>query len=103
MVVEAPGREGVPVLVATAMQKSVPISTSRRWQCRSFYTTVFDQEPGHRVLQKAHFKEGQDVKDGQLLFTVDPRPLEAALKQAEAALARDSAQLKEHARAAKTL
>ena len=46
------------------------------------------------VLTKAHFKEGQDVKQGQLLFTVDPRPLESAVKQAEANLARDNAQLK---------
>ena len=58
------------------------------------YTTVSIKSQVTGVLQKAHFKEGQDVKNGQLLFTVDPRPLEAALKQAEAALARDSAQLK---------
>jgi multidrug efflux system membrane fusion protein len=45
------------------------------------------------VIMQAHFKEGQDVKKGQILFTIDPRPLEAALKQAEANLARDSAQL----------
>src|SRR5207244_7946360 len=42
---------------------------------------------------EAHFKEGQNVKKGQLLFTIDPRPLEATLKQAEATLARDTAQL----------
>jgi multidrug efflux system membrane fusion protein len=45
------------------------------------------------VLNQAHFKEGQDVKKGQLLFTIDPRPLESALKQAEANMARDTAQL----------
>ena len=42
---------------------------------------------------KASFKEGQDVKKGDLLFTIDPRPLEATLKQADATLARDTAQL----------
>jgi multidrug efflux system membrane fusion protein len=46
------------------------------------------------VLNQAHFKEGQDVKKGQLLFTIDPRPFEAALKQAEANLARDTAQVR---------
>ena len=45
-------------------------------------------------LLTVDFTEGQDVKEGQLLFTIDPRPFEAALKQAEAALARDSANAK---------
>ncbi len=82
----------VPVVVATASKRlfryrSAPSGTSNHmlpFQLKSQVTGV---------LQKAHFKEGQDVKSGQLLFTVDPRPLDAALKQAEAALARDSAQV----------
>ncbi|MGZ8453036.1 MAG: efflux RND transporter periplasmic adaptor subunit, partial [Candidatus Binatia bacterium] len=88
-----PGREAVPVLVATAIQKSVPIQLRAVGNVEA-YTTVSIKSQVTGVLQKAHFKEGQDVKNGQLLFTVDPRPLEAALKQAEAALARDSAQLR---------
>jgi multidrug efflux system membrane fusion protein len=48
-------------------------------------------------LVRVHFTEGQDVKKGSLLFTIDPRPYEAALKQAEANLERDVAQAK-HAR-----
>ena len=88
-----PGREAVPVLVATAVQKSVPIQLRAVGNVEA-YTTVSIKSQVTGVLQKAHFKEGQDVKSGQLLFTVDPRPLEAALKQAEAALARDSAQLR---------
>ena len=88
-----PGREAVPVLVATAVQKSVPIQLRAVGNVEA-YTTVSIKSQVTGVLQKAHFKEGQDVKNGQLLFTVDPRPLEAALKQAEAALARDSAQLR---------
>ncbi len=58
------------------------------------YTTVSVKSQVTGALQQAHFKEGQDVKKGQLLFTVDPRPFEAALKQAEANMARDNAQLK---------
>ena len=87
------GREAVPVLVATAVQKSVPVQIRAVGNVEA-YNTVSIKSQVTGVLQKAHFKEGQDVKIGQLLFTIDPRPLEAALKQAEANLARDSAQLR---------
>jgi membrane fusion protein, multidrug efflux system len=82
----------VPVLVATAVQKSVPVQIRAVGNVEA-YTTVSVKSQVTGVLQQAHFKEGQDVKKGQLLFTIDPRPLEAALKQAEANLARDTAQL----------
>ena len=87
------GGEAVPVVVATAVQKAVPVQIRAVGNVEP-YTTVSIKSQVTGVLQKAHFKEGQDVKSGQLLFTVDPRPLEAALKQAEAALARDSAQVR---------
>ena len=86
-------REAVPVLVVTAAQKSVPVQIRAVGNAEPFATvSVKSQVTG--VLTKAHFKEGQDVKVRQLLFTIDPRPLEAAVKQAEANLARDNAQLK---------
>ena len=87
------GGEAVPVLVVTAVQKSVPVQLRAVGNVEA-YNTVSVKSQVTGVLQQAHFKEGQDVKNGQLLFTVDPRPLEAALKQAEAALARDTAQLR---------
>jgi membrane fusion protein, multidrug efflux system len=43
------------------------------------------------LLEKVHFKEGDDVRKGSLLFSVDPRPFQAALRQSRAALARDEA------------
>jgi len=86
------GGEAVPVLVAVATQKTVPVQIRAVGNVEPF-TTVSVKSQVTGVLQKAHFKEGQDVKNGQLLFTIDARPLEAALKQAEAALARDSAQV----------
>lgn len=43
-------------------------------------------------LQAINFTPGEDVRKGQPLFTIDPRPFEAALSQAQAALARDTAQ-----------
>jgi multidrug efflux system membrane fusion protein len=89
----ARGGEAVPVLVATAVQKSVPLQIRAVGNVEA-YNTVSIKSQVTGALQQAHFKEGQDVKKGQLLFTVDPRPLESALKQAEANMARDSAQLK---------
>jgi len=47
--------------------------------------------PG-RIVQ-VHFKEGQEVKVGDELFTIDPRPFQATLNQAQANLQRDQAQL----------
>jgi multidrug efflux system membrane fusion protein len=86
-------REAVPVLVATAVQRSVPVQIRAVGNAEP-YATVSMKSQVTGVLYKAHFREGQDVKQGQLLFTIDPRPYEAALKQAEANLARDAAQLK---------
>jgi multidrug efflux system membrane fusion protein len=88
-------RDAVPVLVATAEQKAIPVQIRTVGNGEAFATvSVKSQVTG--VLMKAHFKEGQNVKRGQLLFTIDPRPFEAALKQAEAALARDTAQVQNH-------
>ncbi len=88
----AGSRDAIPVLVVTAAQKSVPVQIRAVGNVEAFSTvSIKSQVTG--VLMKAHFKEGQNVKQGQLLFTIDPRPLEATLKQAEATLARDSAQL----------
>ena len=89
----ARGGEAVPVMVATAVQKAVPLQIRAVGNVEA-YTTVSIKSQVTGVLNQAHFKEGQDVKKGQLLFTIDPRPFEAALKQAEANLARDTAQLK---------
>lgn len=86
------GGDTVPVTVATAVQKNVPVQVLAVGNVEPYQTvSIKSQVTG--VITQAHFKEGQDVKKGQLLFTIDPRPLEAALKQAEANLARDSAQL----------
>lgn len=86
-------REAVPVVVATAVQKSMPLQLRAVGNVEAYsIVSVKSQVTG--VLNQAHFKEGQDVKKGQLLFTVDPRPFEAAVKQAEANLARDMAQVK---------
>lgn len=47
------------------------------------------------IVQKRHFEEGATVKEGDLLFTIEPAPLDAALGRARAALARAQAQVKQ--------
>ena len=84
--------EAVPVLVATAVQKTMPLQIRAVGNVEA-YSTVSVKSQVTGVLTQAHFKEGQNIKKGQLLFTIDPRPFDAALKQAEANLARDNAQL----------
>lgn len=85
--------EAVPVRVVIAVRKSVPIEIRAVGNVEA-YSVVSIKSQVTGVLTHAHFKEGQDVKKGQLLFTIDPRPFEAAVKQAEANLARDTAQVK---------
>jgi len=87
------GAEVVPVRVVSSVQKSMPVQLRAVGNVEA-YSTVSVKSQVTGVLQTAHFTEGQDVKKGQMLFTIDPRPLEAALKQVEANLARDSAQLR---------
>jgi len=85
------GPPPAPVTVETASLKSVPVQLRTMGNVEPF-TTVGIKARIDGVLNKVHFTEGQDVQKGALLFTIDPRPFEAALKQAEASLARDRAQ-----------
>jgi membrane fusion protein, multidrug efflux system len=82
----------VPVLVTKAVEKNVPVQVSAIGNVTPCSTvTIRSQITGK--LQEVHFKEGQNVKNGDLLFTIDPRAAQAALDQAKANLARDAAQL----------
>jgi multidrug efflux system membrane fusion protein len=58
------------------------------------YSTIVVKSQAEGELMRVHFKEGQDVKKGDPFFAIDPRPFEAALRQVEANLARDTAQAK---------
>lgn len=81
----------VPVTVEAVMRKSVPVQLRAIGNVEAYSTVGIKAQTGG-TLARVHFTEGQDVKKGSLLFSIDPRPFEAALKQAEAALARDRAQ-----------
>src|SRR5256712_7654729 len=59
------------------------------------YTTVGIKSQVNGQIVQVHFKEGQDVRQNDLLFTIDPRPFEAALRQAEAALRQRQAEVQQ--------
>jgi multidrug efflux system membrane fusion protein len=83
-----------PVEVTTAVQKTVPVQLRTIGNVQA-YSTVSVKSRIAGQLIRVYSKEGQDVRKGELLFTIDPRPFEAALKQAEANLERDMAQVKQ--------
>lgn len=87
------GRGGdVPVTVASVSHKNVPVEVQVIGNVEAF-TTISVKAQVAGQLVGVHFKEGDFVKKGDLLFEIDPRPFEAALNQAQANLARDEASL----------
>lgn len=84
-------RPAVPVAVATVLLKTVPVSLQAIGIGEAFSTVAVKSMVSGEIT-RVNFVEGQDVKKGQLLFSIDSRSYEAALKQAEANLARDVAQ-----------
>jgi multidrug efflux system membrane fusion protein len=82
----------VPITATTAVQKSVPLDVQAIGTVIAASTVaVHAQITGE--LTSVNFKEGDEVHEGQVLFTLDKRPFEAALQQAEAQLQKDVAQL----------
>lgn len=92
-----PEQAAVPVTAAEVEQKAVPLQVHAIGSIEA-YSNVSIKTQITGELTGVFFKEGDDVKKGQLLFTLDKRPYQAALQQAEANLARDKAQA-ENARA----
>ena len=83
----------VPVKTGDVMQQNVPVQVRTIGNVEAYSTVSIKAQVGGEV-EGVYFQEGQDVKKNDLLFKIDPRPYEAALKQAEATLARDLAQAK---------
>ncbi len=80
----------VPVIVASVFTKDVPIQVSSVGNVEA-YSTVAVKSRVSGELVGVHFQEGQEVKEGDLLFTIDKAPYEVALKEAQARLERDQA------------
>lgn len=87
-----PPKPLVPVTAGTVIQKTVPVQIRAIGNVEAYSTVSVKSQIGGELI-RVHFKEGQEVKKGDILFTIDPRPYEAALKQAEANLAKDTVQL----------
>ncbi len=85
------GGEAVPVTATQAVQRAMPIELRAVGTVEPCATVgVRPQVAGQ--LTEVHFAEGQEVKKDDVLFTIDPRPFAAQLHQAEANLAKDTAQ-----------
>jgi len=90
---DRPAFPPVPVAVAEAASETVPIEVRTVGTVEAFSTVeVKAQVAG--PLMSVRFTEGATVNQGDLLFEIDSRPFREALRQAEAAVAKDEAQLK---------
>jgi multidrug efflux system membrane fusion protein len=81
----------VPVSTARATEKAVPLEVTTVGTAEA-YSTVDVRSQVTGLLTTVEFAEGDDVTQGQLLFTIDARPFEVAVRQAEATRDRDTAQ-----------
>jgi multidrug efflux system membrane fusion protein len=92
--VQAERRMAAPVLVAKVQTQEVPVQVTGIGTVEA-YSTVSVKSLVAGSLDQINFTEGQDVKQDALLFTIDPRPYQAALVGAQANLARDTAMVKQ--------
>jgi membrane fusion protein, multidrug efflux system len=83
----------VPVTVGEAVRKTVPVQFRAIGRVEPIANVAVRARIGGE-LTKVGFEEGRSVRAGDILFVIDPRPYEAALRQAEAELARDRALLR---------
>ena len=84
------GPPAVPVSIAPVAQEMVPLRLQAIGNVEAYATVSLKARVDGQIVETG-FKEGQQVKKGQMLFKIDPRPYEAALRQAEANALRDAA------------
>lgn len=87
----APAPEApAPVEVARVVQKTMPERVAAVGTVEAINSVAVKSRVDGQLLE-SHVKDGDDVRQGQLLFKIDPRPAQAALAQVQAALAKDIA------------
>lgn len=85
-----------PVNVAKVLTKDVPLYLDEIGTCAAYETVQVQAQVVGKIMQR-HFQDGSDVKKGDLLFTIDPAPYQAALDQAKAQSALDQVTMKRQA------
>lgn len=85
----------VPVEAITVEQKDVPVYLDGLGTVTAYYTVTVNSRVSGQIM-KVNFKEGQNVRKGDLLIVIDPAPYKAALDQAKGQLVRDQAQLEDY-------
>lgn len=85
-----------PALVAKVTSKDVPLYLDEIGTCAAYETVLVQAQVSGKIMQR-HFQDGADVKKGDLLFTIDPAPFQAALDQAKAQAALDQVTAKRQA------
>ncbi|MGD9975933.1 MAG: efflux RND transporter periplasmic adaptor subunit [Desulfatirhabdiaceae bacterium] len=85
-----PAPRAVPVMTAGAVTKTIPVEIRAIGNVESASTVAIKSRVTGE-LRDIHFREGQDVKKGDLLFTIDPRTFQAGLREARARLEKDRA------------
>ncbi|HJT06010.1 MAG TPA: efflux RND transporter periplasmic adaptor subunit [Stellaceae bacterium] len=88
----APANPPVPITPGTAETRDMPIYVRGIGTVQAFNTVAVKSRVDGQIV-KVDFTEGQEVKTGDPLFEIDPRPFQAALAQANAAKEKDQAQL----------
>jgi len=86
----AKGPGAVPVAVVAAVQQTMPVRLQAIGNVEAYSSVAVKSRVDGQILE-VHFREGQEVRKGEVLFRIDPRPFDAALKQAEAQALRDAA------------
>jgi multidrug efflux system membrane fusion protein len=82
-----------PVTVAKVVAKDVPLYLDEIGTCAAYETVLVQAQVSGQIITR-DFKDGADVKKGDLLFTIDPRPFQAVLDQDKAQAALDQVNLK---------
>ncbi len=89
---QTPQSPAVPVAVATVVSKPVPVEFGTIGTVTAYATVALKSRIDGEIME-VHLKDGQDVKAGDLLFTIDSRTIRAQLEQVQANLAHDQALL----------